>query len=48
VEGTVYMVKNGNVFEYDEMSEATGDFVGRLNADKTIDADGEQVESDTD
>jgi hypothetical protein len=48
VEGTVYMVKNGNVFEYDEMSEATGDFVGRLNTDKTIDADGEQVESDTD
>jgi hypothetical protein len=48
VEGTVYMVKNGNVFEYDEMSEATGDFVGRLNADKSIDADGEQVESDTD
>ena len=48
VEGTVYMVKNGNVFEYDEMSEATGEFMGRLRADKTIDEDAEQVESDTD
>ena len=47
VEGTVYMVKNGNVFEYDEMSEATGEFMGRLRADKTIDEDAEQVESDS-
>jgi hypothetical protein len=47
LEGTVYMVKNGNVFEYDELAEASGDFVGRLRADKTIDMEAERVESDS-
>jgi hypothetical protein len=37
------MVSNGNVYEYDELSEKPGDFVGRLTADETIDADAEEV-----
>jgi len=48
LDGTVYMVKNGNVFEYDELAEAAGEYQGRLRADKTIDTAAEQVESDTD
>ena len=51
IEGTLYMVKKGNVFEYDELTEVAGDFVGRLTADETIDTEAEEVttvESDTD
>ena len=47
LDGTVYMVKNGNVFEYDELAEAAGEYQGRLRADKTIDTEAEQVESDS-
>jgi hypothetical protein len=43
LEGTLYMVKNDNVYEYDELSEKAGDFVGRLTAEETIDPDEEEV-----
>jgi len=50
IDGNLYMVKNGNVYEYDELTEKAGDFVGRFTAEKTIDTEGEEVkvaESDT-
>jgi hypothetical protein len=37
------MVKTGNVYEYDELSEKAGDFVGRLTADETIDTEADEV-----
>jgi len=43
LEGTLYMVKNDNVYEYDELTEKAGDFVGRLTAEETIDTDEEEV-----
>lgn len=43
IDGTLYMVKNDNVYEYDELTEKAGDFVGRLTAEETIDTDGEEV-----
>jgi hypothetical protein len=43
IDGTLYMVKSGNVYEYDELSEKAGDFVGRLTADETIDTEAEEV-----
>ena len=51
IDGTIYLVKGGNVYEYDEMSEKAGDFVGRITQDDTIDPDAEEVtgaESDSD
>ena len=51
IDGTLYMVKKGNVYEYEELTEKAGDFVGRLTADETIDADAEEesaAESDSD
>ena len=52
IDGSLYMVKKGNVYEYDEITEKTGDFVGRLNADgDSIDTDAEEegaAESDSD
>jgi len=51
IDGTLYMIKNGNVYEYDELTEKAGDFVGRITAEKTIDTDGVEVgaaESETD
>jgi len=51
IDGTLYMVKSGNVYDYDEMAEKAGDFVGRLCGDETIDPDAEEqgaAESDTD
>ena len=51
IDGTLYMVKNGNVFEYDELAEKAGDFVGRLTGDETIDTEADEVtaaESDAD
>lgn len=51
IDGTLYMVKNGNVYEYDELTEKAGDFVGRITAEETIDTEGAEVgaaESDTD
>jgi len=47
IDGTLYTIKNGNVYEYDELTEATGDFVGRLGADgESIDTDADEVASD--
>jgi hypothetical protein len=43
IDGTLYMVKTGNVYEYDELSEKAGDFVGRLTADETIDTEADEV-----
>jgi hypothetical protein len=40
--GDFYWVANGNVYEYDQIEEAKGDFVGRLTAEETIDGDGEE------
>ncbi len=51
IDGSLYMVKNGNVFEYDELAEKAGDFVGRLTGDETIDTEADEVtteESDSD
>ena len=36
IEGTLYKVRNGNVYNYDELTESVGDFVGRLTGDETI------------
>jgi peptidoglycan hydrolase CwlO-like protein len=46
IDGTMYMVKNANVYDYNEITDVVGDFVGRLNPDKTIDTDGDEVESE--
>ena len=43
IDGTLYMVRGENVYEYDEMSEKAGSFVGRLTEDETIDTDAEEV-----
>jgi histone H1/5 len=44
IAGTMYMVRNGNVYDYNEMEESAGDFVGRLAADgESIDTDAEEV-----
>jgi hypothetical protein len=43
IDGTIYMARNGNVYEYDELTERSGDFVGRLTAEETIDTEGEEV-----
>ena len=44
IDGTMYMVRNGNVYEYDSMTETSGDFVGRLGADgESIDTDAAEV-----
>jgi hypothetical protein len=43
IDGTLYTIKDGNVYEYDEMAEKTGDFVGRLKADgESIDTEAEE------
>jgi hypothetical protein len=39
-------VANGNVYEYDQINDAKGDFVGRLTAADTIDGDGEEETAD--
>jgi hypothetical protein len=44
IDGSLYMVRNGNVYEYNDLEETAGDFVGRLTADgEGIDADAEEV-----
>ena len=40
--GDFYWVVKGNVYEYDQIEETPGDFVGRLRADETIDVDAEE------
>ena len=36
IDGRLYMVRNGNVYEYHELEESAGAFVGRLTGDETI------------
>ena len=40
---TMYWVRNGNVYEYDEESKAAGSFMGRKNEDGSIDEDADEV-----
>ena len=43
IDGFLVKVINGNVYEYDELAEKAGDFMGRLTAEETIDTDAEEV-----
>jgi hypothetical protein len=43
IDGTCYWIKNGNVYEYDEVTDTIGAFSGRRNADGTIDTEAEEV-----
>lgn len=43
IDGTSYWIKNGNVYEYDEITDTIGTFAGRLNADRTIDTEADEV-----
>ena len=43
IEGFLVKVINGNVYEYDELAEKAGDFMGRLTAEETIDTDAEEL-----
>jgi hypothetical protein len=46
---TMYWLRNGNVYEYDEESKAAGSFVGRKNEDGSIDEDAdEEVDAESD
>jgi hypothetical protein len=40
---TMYWVRDGNVYEYDEDAKTAGDFIGRKNDDGTIDEDADEV-----
>jgi hypothetical protein len=46
IHGGLYWVKDANVYEYDEINEVVGDFVGRLNPDMTIDIDADEVDEE--
>ena len=49
LQGEFYWVVGSNAYEYDQIEEKPGDFVGRVRADETIDGDAEEegaVESD--
>ena len=37
LDGELRFVSNGNVYEFDALTEEVGDFLGRLKADETID-----------
>jgi hypothetical protein len=39
IDGTIFMIKKGFVYEYNELSEETGDCVGKLRPDGTVDGD---------
>ena len=40
----MYWIRDGNVYEYDSMTETAGDFVGRLGADgESIDTEAAEV-----
>ena len=43
IDGTLYMVKKLNVYEYDELTQKAGDFVGRLVSDDVIDTGAEET-----
>jgi hypothetical protein len=40
---TMYWVRDGNVYEYDEDAKTAGDFIGRKNDDGTIDEDADEI-----
>jgi len=45
INGKMYMIRGGNVYEYNDLEEKAGDFVGRLvvtGGDKSIDTEGEE------
>jgi hypothetical protein len=42
LQGEFYWVVGSNVYEYDQIEETPGDFVGRVRADETIDGDAEE------
>lgn len=42
LQGEFYWVVGSGVYEYDQIEEKPGDFVGRLRADETIDGDAEE------
>jgi hypothetical protein len=49
LQGEFYWVVGSSVYEYDQIEEKPGDYVGRVRADETIDGDAEEegaVESD--
>jgi hypothetical protein len=49
LQGEFYWMVGSNVYEYDQIEEKPGDYVGRVRADETIDGDAEEegaVESD--
>ena len=52
IDGEMRAVKNGNVYEMDELTQEPGDFIGRLTGTKdapSIDPDAEEeAESDSD
>jgi septal ring-binding cell division protein DamX len=43
LDGELRFVRNGNVYEFDAMTEKVGCFLGRKTADGTIDADADEV-----
>ena len=46
IDGCFYWVKDANVYEYNEINDAVGDLVGRLNPDRTIDTDADEVDEE--
>ena len=42
LQGEFYWVVGSNVYEYDQIEEKPGDYVGRVRADETIDGDAEE------
>jgi hypothetical protein len=43
LDGELRFVRDGNVYEFDSMTEKVGCFLGRKTADGTIDVDAEEV-----
>ena len=45
LQGEFYWVVGSSVYEYDQIEETPGDYVGRVRADETIDGDAEEEEA---
>jgi hypothetical protein len=45
LQGEFYWVVGSSVYEYDQIEEKPGDYVGRVRADETIDGDAEEEEA---
>ena len=43
IAGTIYLIKGGNVYNYNEITEKAGDYKGRLTGDGEIDADAPEI-----